>query len=41
MGTAAYKTVELDDLMDGEPTQHREVMSHESQAFTDIFERID
>mmetsp|Transcript_57802 Transcript_57802/g.159532 ORF Transcript_57802/g.159532 Transcript_57802/m.159532 type:complete len:440 (-) Transcript_57802:57-1376(-) len=41
MGTAAYKTVELDDLMDGEPTQHREVMSHESHEFTDMFERID
>ena len=36
-GTAAYKTVELDDLLDGHATQHREVMSHESDSFKDLF----
>lgn len=36
-GTAAYKTVELDDYFDGEPTQVREVMGSESQAFKDLF----
>ena len=36
-GTAAYKTVELDDLLDGKATQHREVMSHESDAFRALF----
>jgi len=41
IGTAAYKTVELDDLMDGEPTQHREVMAYESLEFTEMFQRID
>ena len=37
MGTAAYKTVELDDLMDGEPVQHREVMKFESAGFKALF----
>jgi gelsolin len=36
-GTAAYKTVELDDFFNGEPTQNREVQDHESQAFRDLF----
>lgn len=36
-GTAAYKTVELDDFLDGEPTQHREVMNEESEAFKALF----
>lgn len=40
MGTAAYKTVELDDFMDGEPTQHREVQNHESSEFQNMFGEI-
>jgi len=39
-GTAAYKTVELDDLLDGLPTQHREVMMHESVQFLALFEEL-
>jgi len=38
MGTAAYKTVELDDLLDGVPVQHREVMKCESAAFKALFD---
>jgi len=37
-GTAAYKTVELDTLLDDRPVQHREVMGHESSLFLDYFE---
>jgi gelsolin len=40
MGTAAYKTVELDDFFDGEPTQHREVQGSESQEFKKLFPRL-
>ncbi|XP_003388924.1 PREDICTED: gelsolin-like protein 2 [Amphimedon queenslandica] len=36
-GTAAYKTVELDTLLDDKPVQHREVMSHESDLFKSYF----
>lgn len=36
-GTAAYKTVELDDTLDQKPTQHREVGGHESEAFLRLF----
>ena len=39
-GTAAYKTVELDDLLDGAAVQHREVMMHESQEFNSLFKQI-
>ena len=39
-GTAAYKTVELDDLKDGAPIQHRETQGHESQDFQKMFGEI-
>ncbi|GFR76311.1 gelsolin [Elysia marginata] len=39
-GTAAYKTVELDTLLDDVPIQHREVMGHESALFKSYFSNI-
>lgn len=36
-GTAAYKTVELDDLLGGRAQQHREVEGFESKEFLGIF----
>lgn len=37
-GTAAYKTVELDDYFDDEPTQVRVVMEEETDDFTALFD---
>jgi len=40
MGSAAYKTVELDDYFDGEPQQHREVQYSESKEFRAFFPNL-
>ena len=39
-GTAAYKTVELDEFLHGAATQHREVQASPSDAFTALFPRL-
>lgn len=39
-GTAAYKTVELDEFLHGAATQHREVQSAPSDEFLALFPRI-
>ncbi|KXJ90629.1 putative actin-binding protein Fragmin [Microdochium bolleyi] len=39
-GTAAYKTVELDQFLHGVATQHRELQSEPSDDFVSLFPRI-
>lgn len=38
-GTAAYKTVELDDVLNGAAVQHREVQGEESSQFRGYFDK--
>lgn len=39
-GTAAYKTVELDEFLHGKATQHREIQSAPSDGFSALFPRL-
>jgi len=38
-GVAAYKVVELDELLDGDPMQHREIEGRESRGFLSCFSK--
>ena len=40
MGTATYEVVVLDNFLDGEPIQHREVKGYESQKFLKLSPNI-
>jgi gelsolin len=39
-GTAAYKSVELDEFLHGQATQHRELQRHPSDEFLALFPRL-
>ena len=40
-GVAAFKTVELDEMLGGGPVQHREVQHHESAQFLQLWRSIE